>query len=126
MPEVKPPSEWEAAYEVWLESPTTEAERKLLRVGDPRAEFRAGYLAALESPSAAPEPGGWLPIESHTDHFAVLVCRGRRICVAFKDVTGTWQYPSQSRGCVKLKFEPTHYQPLPAPPQPSRQAGVGK
>jgi hypothetical protein len=64
----------------------------------------------------------WRPINTHNDHLGVLVSRpSDRVMygphAAFKDATGVWRILGSVGGMTKLRFEPTHWMPLPEPPQ---------
>jgi len=65
----------------------------------------------------------WQPIETHGGHCSpVLVCRETptetiRATSAFLDVTGVWRLFGSKGGNRRLRFEPTHWQPLPEPPE---------
>jgi hypothetical protein len=80
----------------------------------------AAQSHALSSPAPEPiaEAVAWRPIETHSDHFGVLVSRTPDKYIygplaAFLDVTGVWRVLGSEGGMTELPFEPTHWQPLP-------------
>lgn len=82
----------------------------------PRDAFIAGYAAALE---AAAGRDGWQPIETAPRDRWILVWRQDSdvrdaAWVRFGDLKGCW---TEGTGGMLLP-EPTHWLPLPEPPQP--------
>lgn len=77
--------------------------------------------------SAMVEEGRWQSIDTHGGHCSpVLVCREtdtetNLATSAFMDVTGQWRLVGSPGGMAKLRFVPTHWQPLPRNPR-ARQA----
>lgn len=65
------------------------------------------YLSAVKPQSA------WLPIESAPINTFVLACSNSTSRIVLKDGLGNWRY----RHGGPISNKPTHYQPLPAPPQ---------
>lgn len=59
---------------------------------------------------------GWRPIESAPRQDEVLVCCAGLLgwwCVAWQTALGEW---CKSGGLDSLTYDPTHWQPLPTPP----------
>lgn len=61
----------------------------------------------------------WLPIESAPDGIVVLtVCANGTMWIASRE-DGEWFEMGDPPGMAY--FEPTHWQPLPAPPRPTQE-----
>ncbi len=92
-------------------------------------KWLAKYEAAMRAADNKDAGDGWLPIETHLGHCAaVLVCREtpteqRRATSAFMDATGVWRLYNSEGGMTPLPFDPTHWQPLPAPPRADQSNG---
>jgi len=80
------------------------------------------YPVALVRASQPHAPDSWRPIETYEGCGAVLVGRPTdsklfyRTASAFRDVTGVWRILFSEGGMAPLPYEPTVWQPLPAPP----------
>jgi hypothetical protein len=64
---------------------------------------------------------GWQQMATHKGHGPVIVSRpsdelAYQATTAFLDVTGVWRVFRSEGGMTPLRFEPTHWMPLPSPP----------
>jgi len=86
------------------------------------AQFNTITIAdAIAAVTALPD--AWRPIEDDFPHSPVLLSRpdgdGQRYTptTGFNDATGVWRVFRSEGGMEPLPFVPTHFMPLPSPPE---------
>lgn len=129
--------------EAWL-ADLTRAQREADRnAQEPAQEGAGAEIAGQDSRGCHPEPieaqegsgaaracapacpdHGWQPIET-APGLPVLVSRPTDRYVftpttAFRDATGVWRLYRSPGGSMRLPFTPTHWTPLPEPPEAPR------
>ena len=99
-------------------------EERLYEAIEGMAELHA-RLADMEAKLPdEPRADGWQPIET-APGLPVLVTRptDRYVFIpttAFRDATGAWRLYRSPGGNMRLPFTPTHWMPIPEPPEVSR------
>jgi hypothetical protein len=115
-------------FEVWYSSLPNPS--PLTKSGeDDRYNWGPTYSAWIGWKAAVIEMSSrWRPIETAPEYIAVLVCGGDcrgRVCIAMNDPTRfspapnamqSW-YEQVSRGTGSIWPAPTHWMPLPSPPE---------
>jgi hypothetical protein len=93
----------------------------------PAFDRRRRIYADMLATAPAPPVDGWQPIETHDgDSLPVVVGRANERnrfyypLSAFLDVTGVWRVLCSPGGNTPVPYEPTHFQPLPQPPNNER------
>lgn len=108
-------------YETWFASATEDDERAeaLTKLADLRAERMEGMRAALEAALPLLEGDGWRPIESAPRDGTHIMVPGQFSGMEIDEAQ--WDEDTNPEGWWSVKLdlplEPTHWQPLPAPPQ---------